>query len=91
MQLMAGRGMVELLTEPGIHKDLGLHLQRRAFRDPHVLPVYGSSELDLLPFDTRPDKVFAGGGTGFRVCPVGRAGNTCLAMAQKLAALGPDI
>ncbi len=91
LQLVAHRGMGILVIQPGLHKDLGILLQRKAFRDPHVLPVYGSSELALLPFSTRPDRVFADGGTGFQVCSVGRGGSTSLVMAERLAALGSEV
>lgn len=91
LQMAAQRGTGLLVIQPGLHKDLGVVLQRQAFRDPHVLPVYGSSELAMLPFPNRPDKVFAEGGTGFQVCPVGRGGNTSLVMAEKLASLGREV
>ena len=93
LQRVARRGTGLLMIKPGEHKDLGVLLQRQAFRDPHVLPVYGSSELALpnLSFPTRPDHVFAEGATGFQVCSVGRGGNTSLVTAEKLASLGSEI
>ena len=62
-------------------------LQRAAFSDPRVLPVYGSSELDQ-PADNRPDFFFRGRPTGFSVFPEGHAGTTCLMILQKIAAAG---
>ena len=83
-------GLRDLISAPSATKDLGLNLQRKAFEDPHVLPLYGSSEL-VEPMYNRPDLAFHDAPTGFRVCPIGQAGNTCLAIAEKLAALGPDV
>ena len=65
----------------------GVTLQRIAFERTDVLPVYGSSELDR-PAENRPDLFFRDRPTGFSVFPVGRAGNSCLAILGKLAATG---
>jgi D-alanine transfer protein len=69
-------------------KNQGSSLQREAFRDPAVLPMYGSSELlkavaDKAPifFETFP--------TGFGVFPVGKPGSSSLILLQKIAAAGP--
>ncbi len=62
-------------------------LQRAAFSDPGVMPVYGSSELDQ-PADNRPDFFFRGRPTGFSVFAEGHAGTTCLMILQKIAAAG---
>ena len=62
-------------------------LQTRAFSDPGVLPVYGSSELDHHA-GNRPDAFFRARPTGFSVFPVGHAGTTCLMILQKIAAAG---
>lgn len=64
-------------------------LQSLAFRTPHELPVYGSSELDRWTAN-RADAFFRLRPTGFAVFPVGRGGATCLLIQQKLAAIGDD-
>lgn len=91
LQKATQRGPGVLVVKNSLQKDLGLDLQRRAFQDPHVLPVYGSSELSILPFPNRPDLFFANAPTGFQVSTVGRGGNTSLVIAEKLAALGSEI
>ncbi len=68
-------------------KMTGNLLQSRAFADPGVLPVYGSSELDHHA-DNRPDAFFRERPTGFSVFTVGHAGTTCLMILQKIAAAG---
>ena len=62
-------------------------LQRAAFSEPDVLPVYGSSELDQ-PANNRPDFFFRQRPTGFAVFAEGHAGTTCLMLLQKIAAVG---
>ena len=74
-----------IISQPSSAKDLGLLLQGLALAEPAVLPVYGSSELTREE-SNRADRFFANAPTGFRVCPVGGPGNTCLLMAEKLAA-----
>ena len=93
LDLMGRRGNSLLVARPGLHKDLGVVLQRKGFSDPHVLPVYGSCEMEQpeLNFPNRPDHVFTEASTGFRVSPVGRGGATPLVLAEKRAALGPAV
>lgn len=74
---------------PFPEKLIGLALQRQAFRDPTLLPVYGSSEL-TQPQANRADAFFAGRPTGFEAFLIGNPGETCLIIATKLAALGPE-
>ncbi len=91
LQLVARRGTGLLQIGIGLHKDLGIAVQRDAFLNPHMLPVYGSSELGFMLFPNRPSGTFASGATGFQICPVGHPGNTSLLMAEKLTSLGSVI
>lgn len=68
----------------------GLALQRQVFGLRRCLPIYGSSELDILQ-PTRADLFFHGKGTGFRAIVIGQAGDRCLLMLQNLAALGDTV
>ena len=73
-------------------KNQGTALQQAALDTDYLLPVYGSSELNLQVAYNRPfhaTNVFRGLPTGFTIFPVGKAGTTCLIILQKLAALGP--
>ncbi len=75
-------------------KNQGTALQVVAFETDSLLPLYGSSELDLIERYNRPFHVtslFRDRPTGFRVFPVGRAATSCLIMQQKLAAIGPAL
>ena len=62
-------------------------LAAAALRRADFLLVYGSSELDH-DAENRPDAFFQYRPTGFAVFPIGKAGNTCLVVLQKVAALG---
>jgi len=75
---------------PFPHKDEGIALQKLAFNQPDLLPIYGSSEL-VKPSSKKPTEFFRGYPTGFGVFPVGRAGATSLVILQKLAAVGSDL
>ncbi len=74
---------------PFPEKLIGLALQKQAFADASLLPVYGSSEL-TQPQANRADDFFAGHPTGFGTFLIGNPGETCLIIATKLAALGPE-
>jgi len=81
---------------PGLYqeKNQGAALQRAAFREPDLLPIYGSSELMLIEDYTAPfhaSQLLAAYPTGFAIFPVGAPKNTCLLMLQKLAAVGPAL
>ena len=90
-------GMVRLIERhtaafdvyPFPEKLIGLALQRQAFSDPTLLPVYGSSEL-TQPQANRADEFFAEHPDGFEPFLIGNPGETCLIIATKLAALGPE-
>ncbi len=75
-------------------KNQGTALQQAALDSGCLLPVYGSSELNLLAAYTRPFHptiLFHDRPTGFTIFPVGKAGTTCLIVLQKLAAVGPAL
>lgn len=68
-------------------KDQGLALQKAAFAQKDLLPIYGSSEfLNESPYCGRT--FFARFPTGFALFPVGKAGQESVVIAQRLAALG---
>lgn len=71
-------------------KDLGAALQAEAFRQPDLLPIYGSSELTIAnPY--HGSELFKNYPTGFTIFPVGKAGTTDLIILQDLAAVGSDL
>jgi D-alanine transfer protein len=75
-------------------KNQGTALQQAALDTSCLLPVYGSSELNLLESYNRPfvaTNLFRDRPTGFTIFPVGKAGATCLIILQKLAAVGPAL
>jgi D-alanine transfer protein len=68
----------------------GVVLQKKAFAQPDLLVLYGSSEL-AKEMPNNASQFFQDYPTGFRVFPVGQPGTTSLAVLQKVAAVGPDI
>ena len=70
---------------------IGSVLQQAAFRQPDLLPIYGSSEMlnghspyrGFIFFSTYP--------TGFEVFDIAKGGNTSLNIAQDLAAIGTEL
>ena len=74
---------------PQTEKLIGVALPRQAFDDPTLLPVFGSSEL-TQPQANRADEFFQSHPTGFGAFLMGNPGETCLIIATKLAAAGPD-
>jgi len=67
-----------------------LALQRRAFEQPDLLPLYGSSEL-IKPVPNRAMDFFHTYPTGFNIFPVGKAGTYPLIMLQHFVGVGPEI
>jgi D-alanine transfer protein len=65
-----------------------LALQRQAFRQHDLLPIYGSSEL-MKPIPDKASEFFKTFPSGFSVFPVGKAGATSIILAQKIAAANP--
>jgi D-alanine transfer protein len=75
-------------------KNQGTALQQVALETDGLLPVYGSSELNLQAGYNRPfhaTNLFRDRPTGFTIFPVGKAATTCLIILQKLAAVGPAL
>lgn len=72
-------------------KHLGLALQAEAFRQPDLVPLYGSSELEAYPGPFTATQFFDGAPTGYRVFGVGAGGMTPLLILERLAALGPEV
>jgi D-alanine transfer protein len=72
-------------------KNQGLAFQRTAARATDVLPLYGSSELDVPRIPERAGRFFQSAPTGFQVSPVGKAGTISLIMLQEIGALGQDL
>jgi D-alanine transfer protein len=75
-------------------KNQGTALQQAALETGGLLPVYGSSELNLLaPYNRpfHPTILFRDCPTGFTIFPVGKAETTCVIHLQKVAALGPEL
>lgn len=71
-------------------KNQGTELQAAAFRQPDLLVVYGSSELEFTnPYHA--SRVFAEYPTGFNVFPIARGSLTCLVMLQDLASIGSEL
>ncbi|MEP6668863.1 MAG: D-alanyl-lipoteichoic acid biosynthesis protein DltD [Chthoniobacter sp.] len=75
------------LSEVKLH---GVVLQKRAFAQPDLLVLYGSSEL-AKEMPNNAAQFFQDYPTGFRVFPVGQPGTTSLAVLQKVAAVGKGI
>ena len=75
-------------------KNQGTALQQAALDTASLLPVYGSSELNLQATYNRPfhaTNLFHDHPTGFTIFPVGKGETTCLIILQKLAAVGPAL
>jgi len=71
-------------------KNQGTALQAAASKQPDMLVIYGSSELNIAdPYNA--GTLFASRPTGFTICLVGKAGTTSLVILQDLAAVGGDL
>jgi D-alanine transfer protein len=69
----------------------GSALQRAAFRQPDLLPIYGASELADSHGAYHASNLFRDYPTGFTIFPIGKGGTTMLTIPQKLAAIGADL
>lgn len=67
-------------------RDLGVALARAALRRRDVLPLFGSSELEMNVPD-RASEFFRYESDGFTVCPMGRRGASPLLLVEKAVAL----
>jgi D-alanine transfer protein len=73
-----------------LERNQGAMLQRAALRQPDLLPLYGSSELNL-PSPYHASALFRSYPTGFAIFPVGNAGSTSLIWLQAVAAAGTEL
>lgn len=71
-------------------KNQGISLQRMAFDQTDLLPLYGSSEL-VKPAGHKAADFFQTYPTNFNVFPVGKAGAASLILLQKLVAVGSEL
>ena len=69
----------------------GSALQAEAFRQPDLLPLYATSELDTFVGPYTASEFFRTYPTGFMVFSVGRQGTLPLIILQDLAAVGSDL
>ncbi len=92
--LAAGEAVIERDGDLAPVKNQGTALQQAALDTACLLPIYGSSELNLLQPYTRPFHptiLFHDRPTGFTIFPIGKAESTCLTILQKLASVGPAL
>jgi D-alanine transfer protein len=73
-----------------LQKTQGIELQKVAFEQSDLLPLYGSSELVVSAANKATD-FFQTYPTRFGVFSVGKPGSTSLILLQKLAAMGSDL
>ena len=71
-------------------KNQGSSLQSEAFRQPDLLPIYGSSELGW-PDPFHANRIFRMYPTGFTTFPIGGNATEPLIILQKLAAVANEI
>lgn len=69
----------------------GSALERLALKQNDLLLMYGASELMLLDTKYQANRFFAEYPTGFMIFNAATKGGSALTIAQKLAALGPDL
>jgi D-alanine transfer protein len=96
--LLGGRAYALRVEAQSVHalaanlfplKSLGIALQRAAFRQPDLLPAYGSSELENRDdYDAR--RIFKDYPTEFTIFPIAHMGTSALIVLEKLAAIGPE-
>jgi D-alanine transfer protein len=73
-----------------LEKNQGATLQRAALRQPDLLALYGSSEINL-PSPYHASALFRSYPTDFTIFPIGSAGSTSLIWLQAIAAVGPEL
>ncbi len=92
--LAADEAIIERNGKLSPLKNQGTALQQAALETGCLLPIYGSSELELQVTYNRPfhpTNLFRDHPTGFTIFPVGKPETTCLVNLQKLAAVGPAL
>ena len=87
---LVARHIYPLASSRHRQKDVGLAVQREAFRHDDLLPFYGTSEVDRVALYHARD-LFADAPTGFSTLTVGRPGGLVFSAVQSLGALGRDI
>ncbi len=86
---LTSKKLIGFDVDPQPEKLVGVALPQQAFSDPGLLPVYGSSELTQQQAN-RADEFFGSHPTGFGAFLMGNPGETCLIIANRLAAAGPE-
>ncbi|WP_434511200.1 D-alanyl-lipoteichoic acid biosynthesis protein DltD [Desulfitobacterium sp. AusDCA] len=76
-------------VNPNFDTFQGTILQKKAFENPRILPLYGSSEMSMI-YDYHPAKVFTPE-TGVTPFLIGKGGTQTLIHVLDLAALGENI
>jgi D-alanine transfer protein len=92
--LAADEAIIDKNSKLAPVKNQGTALQQAALDTACLLPIFGSSELNVQVAYNRPfhaTKLFHDQPTGFTVFPIGKAASTCLIVLQKLAAVGPAL
>jgi len=69
----------------------GIAVERAALEQPDLLLIYGASELVLLETEYEATRFFSSYPTGFMVFNAATKGGSSLTVAQRLAALGPEL
>ena len=69
----------------------GIAIERAALEQPDLLLIYGASELVLLETEYEATQFFSTYPTGFMVFNAATKGGSSLTVAQRLAALGPEL
>jgi D-alanine transfer protein len=88
-QAQAQRAVHRFASANLVEKRLGGALQQAAFRQPDLLPIYGSSELINLHDPYHGSWLFQHRPTGFTLSVSAEAGVNLLNIQQQLAAVGP--
>ncbi len=69
----------------------GSALQKIAFQQSDLLPIYGASEVLNQPSVYQPSQFFANYPTGFTTFEVAKGGVATIIVAEALASIGPDL
>lgn len=76
-------------VNPAFDTFQGSILQKMAFQNPKILPIYGSSEMSMI-YDYHPAKVFTPE-TGLTPFLIGKGGTQTLIHVLNIAALGEEV
>jgi D-alanine transfer protein len=98
--LVGAEGYAQSVEAQYIHALAPLHspmsvagsaLQKAAFHQPDLLPVYGSSEVIMEPSMYQASQFFKNYPTGFETFEIASSNAFSLITAQQIASLGPDL